>query len=268
MWPSFNPSGTLLAYTQGTSSRSTTAGDLMLARVDDQSGDAARVRLTRANPMSSGYSPTFNPKVEGGYQWIAFYSRRNYGHRVTGRPQIWVAAIDDNADPSTGVDPSHPAFWLPGQVESTENLSSFFAPKPCEDTGGLCDTDAACCGDGLCRPVGGVSQCVPPDQACALPDDGCTTDADCCEGINCVDDGSGVFTCQPPGVVCSEEGQVCQLDADCCDGAGLCVDDGAGVSRCAHGTCAELGATCGDARPCCGAPQVLCLESTCLLLEG
>ena len=108
--------------------------------------------------MSSGYAPTFNPKVEGGYQWIAFYSRRNYGHRVIGRPQIWVAAVDANADPATGADPSHPGFWLPGQVESTENLSSYFAPKPCEETGGLCDTDAGCCGDGLCRPVAGVSQ--------------------------------------------------------------------------------------------------------------
>ncbi|HEY4223255.1 MAG TPA: hypothetical protein VGO62_17980, partial [Myxococcota bacterium] len=183
-FPSFSPDGRLVAYAQGTSSRSTTPADLMLTTAADQSGDAPSVMLARANPNHSGYAPTFNPKVEGGYMWIAFYSRRDYGFHTRGlsRPQVWVAAVDANADPSTAVDPSHPGFWLPGQSEDSENLSSFFAPKPCSQTGGLCDVDAACCGDGLCRPVGGVAQCVPPALACSLTGDACSDDSTCCDG--------------------------------------------------------------------------------------
>src|SRR5581483_6239182 len=162
------------------------------------------------------------------------------------RPQVWVAAVDVNADPSTGVDPSHPAFWLPGQTESSENLTSYFAPKPCEQTGGLCNVDADCCGDGLCRPVGGVAQCVPPDAACKLTGDQCSADADCCDGLNCING-----ACEPPGFGCAQTGQLCQLDSDCCQGAGLCVDDGTGATRCENDTCSNVGDSCDANRPCC-----------------
>jgi hypothetical protein len=40
---------------------------------------------------------------------------------------IWVAAIDPNAP--AGSDPSHPAFYLPGQEESG-NYRPVFAPGP------------------------------------------------------------------------------------------------------------------------------------------
>ena len=269
-FPSFNPSGTLVAYTDSTHSRSTTPGDLWLARASDTSGDAPRVKLARANPASTAYAPTFNPKVEGGYQWIAFYSRRAYGHHTAeGWPQIWVAAVDANADPATGIDPSHPPFWLPGQAETSENLSSFFAPKPCSETGGLCDSDAACCGDGLCRPVDGVAQCVPPTEACTLTGDPCGTDGECCDGLNCVANPEAGFAlqCLPPGTVCADGGQVCQLDADCCDDAGLCVDDGTGVTRCLEGNCSHIGDTCGEDRPCCDAGTV-CSSGMCIPIGG
>ena len=265
--PSFSPDGRLVAYADGTASRSTTPADLMIATASDTSGNAPRVKLARANPTSSAYMPTFNPKVEGGYIWVAFYSRRDYGHHLRGiaRPQVWVAAVDQNAEPATALDPSHPAFWLPGQSEASENLSSFFAPKPCSDTGGLCDSDAACCGDGLCRPVGGVAQCVPPASACALTDDACSADADCCDGLNCVTTASGQ-QCEPPGTVCSAAGQVCQLDADCCTGAGLCVADATGVTRCLDGACSQAGATCDAGRACCDG--LLCASGSCIIIGG
>jgi hypothetical protein len=274
-FPSFSPDGRLIAYAEGTSSRSVTAADLMLTSSADRSGDAPRVRLDRANPGHSGYAPTFNPKVEGGYMWIAFYSRRPYGHHIPNddasyaarRPQIWVAAIDANADPATALDPSHPAFWLPGQTEESENLSSFFAPKPCSETGGLCDTDAACCGDGLCRPVNGVSQCVPPSEACTLTGDGCTADADCCDGLNCVfNPEAGTSQCLPPGAVCAAEGQLCLLDADCCDGAGLCTDDGTGTTRCLASSCGLVGDACSASRACCDGE--VCASGTCIVVGG
>jgi hypothetical protein len=266
--PSFSPDGRLVAYADGTASRSTTPADLMLASASDTSGDAPRVKLVRANPGSSAYAPTFNPKIEGGYMWVAFFSRRDYGHhlRSANRPQVWIAAVDADADPAAAVDPSHPGFWLPGQSEGSENLSSFFAPKPCAETGGLCDSDAGCCGDGLCRPVDGVAQCVPPAEACALTDDACQNDGDCCDGLNCTaDPATGASTCLPPGSVCSQGGQICQLDADCCEDAGLCVDDGAGTTRCLE-VCGEVGKPCSDNRPCCDG--TLCNEGTCLFVGG
>ena len=266
--PSFSPDGRLVAYADGIASRSTTPADLMVASAADVSGDAPRVKLVRANPASTAYGPTFNPKIEGGYMWVAFFSRRDYGHhlRGIGRPQVWIAAVDANADPASGLDPSHPGFWLPGQSEQSENLSSFFAPKPCSETGGLCESDAACCGDGLCRPVDGVAQCVPPIEACELTGDVCVADADCCDGLNCVfDAASGTQQCLPPGSVCSETGQLCQLDADCCEDAGLCVDDGTGATRCLD-NCADAGTSCSEDRPCCAG--TLCNEGTCIFIGG
>jgi hypothetical protein len=166
--------------------------------------------------------------------WIAFFSRRDYGHHIRGesRPQIWVAAVDDDADPASALDPSHPGFWLPGQLEDTDNLSSFFAPKPCSDAGGGCGSDDGCCGDLLCRPVNGVDQCVPPDQACTLPGD-----------------------------VCDVGGPV----GSCCDGAGACVDDGTGTRRCLESTCAAPGEACGAARACC---EGFCADGQCVVVGG
>ena len=131
-------------------------GELVGFLGNNGAGKSTTMRvLTTFLPASSGYAPTFNPKIEGGFMWVAFFSRRDYGHHLRGSnsPQVWIAAIDANADPTSGLDPSHPGFWLPGQSEASDNLSSFFAPKPCAETGGLCEADAGCCGDGLCRPV-------------------------------------------------------------------------------------------------------------------
>jgi Tol biopolymer transport system component len=278
-YPSFSPSGALVAYTAGPYSRSrrddvNQPGDLWLADATATPGDSGvpRVRLDSANPGGNSYFPTFNPKVEGGYRWIAFFSRRDYGHVLRGveRPQVWVAAVDENADLSTGLDPSHPAFWLPGQSADTDNLSSFFAPKPCAGSGGECSTDSGCCFDLLCRPVGDVNECVSEEEACQLQGDTCVIDADCCEGLLCAPTGeSGAFECVLPGEVCSQEGQLCELDADCCEGAGLCVDDGSGSTRCSNetpGDCSAFGEACAT-RPCCEG-QGICLDDICTSVGG
>jgi hypothetical protein len=278
-YPSFSPTGALLAYTAGPHSRSANnnvnqPGDLWLADANatpDASG-VPRVKIDRANPGGNSYLPTFNPKVEGGYRWIAFFSRRDYGHVIRGeeRPQVWVAAIDENADLSSGLDPSHPAFWLPGQSSDTDNLTSFFAPKPCAGTGGECSTDSGCCYDLLCRPVGDVNECVPEEEACQLQGDSCVADDDCCEGLLCAPAGeSGAQECVPPGEVCSQEGQLCELDADCCEGAGLCIDDGTGATRCSSetpGDCSFYGESCAS-RPCCEG-QGLCVDDVCISVGG
>jgi hypothetical protein len=278
-YPSFDPTGSLIAYTLGNHSRSalhyldgTTEyldGDLWLANATS----GQQVELSRANPGSDSYMPTFNPKIEGGYKWVAFFSRRDYGHVIQGqmRPQIWVAAVDENADPATALaDPSHPAFWLPGQDATTSNLSSYFAPKPCEGEDGTCSTDAGCCDNLLCRPgMGGQNQCVPPEEACAIPEEGCAVDGDCCDGLICVLSSEGdPPRCLPPGEVCSEDNQRCEYDADCCNPNNKCVDQGSGFTTCGvQATCSQFGGSCGDDLPCCPG-EGDCLNGLCMIVDG
>ena len=106
------------------------------------------IRLANAEgdvyPFASGdrdrhwnYEPTFAPRTSGGYAWVVFTSRRTYGNRLTGTTaevkQLWMMAIDENPQP--GVDPSHPAIWMPGQDPLTLNMRGFWALEK-DDPGG------------------------------------------------------------------------------------------------------------------------------------
>jgi hypothetical protein len=79
------------------------------------------------------FFPALSPVAAGGYFWLFFTSRRNYGNTIVSAvdvsvsKNIWVAAID--IDAPAGSDPSHPAFYLPGQEESG-NYRPVFAPAP------------------------------------------------------------------------------------------------------------------------------------------
>lgn len=83
------------------------------------------------------YEPTFAPRTSGGYAWVVFTSRRTYGNKLTGDTtlvkQLWMMAIDE--DPQPGVDPSHPAIWMPGQDPNTLNMRGFWALQK-DDPGG------------------------------------------------------------------------------------------------------------------------------------
>ena len=169
-------------------------GDLYLANADNP---GVETRLAQANgdgyPFAAGerdlhynYEPTFAPVISGGYAWVVFTSRRTYGNRLTGGKeqvkQLWVAAIDQV--PKSGEDPSHPAFWVPGQDMNTLNMRGFWAMDPCKQQGDSRSTDAECCDgqkceDGLC---GGEKQCVNEGGLCEI-------DADCCDapsGAQCL----------------------------------------------------------------------------------
>jgi hypothetical protein len=169
-------------------------GDLYLANADEP---GIEVRLANANgdgyPFAAGdrdrsynYEPTFAPVISGGYAWVVFTSRRTYGNRLTGPKdkvkQLWVVAIDQL--PKPGEDPSHPAFWVPGQDPETLNMRGFWAMDPCKQQGDMCTTDGECCNgekceDGLC---GGEKECAPEGGLCEI-------DADCCGaagGIICL----------------------------------------------------------------------------------
>lgn len=148
-FPSMSPDGKWIVYHRGAypSSLDTrfSPGDLYLAS-SEQPG--LEVRLSNANgdlyPFAAGdrdrtwnYEPTFAPRNSGGYAWIVFTSRRTYGNRLVGTKdeakQLWMMAIDEN--PTPGVDPSHPAFWMPGQDVLTLNMRGFWALEK-DDPGG------------------------------------------------------------------------------------------------------------------------------------
>ena len=100
--------------------------------------------------------------------------------------KLWVAAVDI----ATGaVDPSHPAFYLPGQELGAGNSRGFWVVVPCKANGTSCETGDECC-NGSCR-----------------------------------DNGNGALVCQdkPPGTQCVNEFEKCTVDADCCDPKQKCI---------------------------------------------
>jgi hypothetical protein len=142
--------------------------------------------LVNASGNNTSQRPKFAPVRSGGYQWIVFMSRRDYGNQLTGklRPQLWIAAIDES--PSSG-DPSHFAFYLRGQDGAQQNMQATFALPPCKQAG-----------------------------------EGCSAGTDCCDG-QCVKDQSSKYVCGMQG--CSTNGNRCNSDQDCCANTGLhCVD--------------------------------------------
>ena len=87
-----------------------------------------------ADQSSACYEPTFMPESRGGYFWLVFVSERTYGNTLVDtnpasrRKQLWVMAVDD--PPQAGQDPSHPAFWLPGQELDNHNMRGAWTLEP------------------------------------------------------------------------------------------------------------------------------------------
>ncbi len=197
-FPSFSPDSDWLLYQYGDYSRARygAAGevsgndDLYMADVAGITGPVALATASgaglEAKNQHKAYQPTVNPISVGGYTWVVFVSPRDYGNKMVSgadpttdnRKQLWVAAVDMN--PVPGKDPSHPAFWLPGQDLSTVNMSGYWALEPCHQEGMGCDEGYECC-TGFCQPDGmGSFQCVPPPGGCSKQGDACGTDGDCC----------------------------------------------------------------------------------------
>jgi hypothetical protein len=149
------------------------------------------------------YEPNVLPVAVGGYYWVLFTSRRTYGNTIAPngmmvdvqdpwgsdakpslRKKLWIAAIDvDHVDVA---DPSHPAFYLPGQELEGGNMRAFAAMAPCQPDGGACESGSDCCG-GFCRQTSAGADgtpnlvCVPPPMnQCSQTDEACVADGDCC----------------------------------------------------------------------------------------
>ncbi|HKU42206.1 MAG TPA: hypothetical protein VJR89_28805 [Polyangiales bacterium] len=168
--------------------------------LDVDSGKA--VPLNRANGLDAqgqiylpygerdahkNYIPTVSPVAAGGYFWVFFSSKRNYGSAFVADPpelrnegkKIWVTAIDINAP--AGTDPSHPAFFLPGQEIESGNIRAFAALEPCRENGTMCASGIDCC-CGFCTD--GKCACK---VECAKLDERCTTADDCCDKtLSCI----------------------------------------------------------------------------------
>jgi hypothetical protein len=206
-WPFFTPDSKSVVFFVGSSpnfasstnppQNNVAQGDLYL--VDVASGvahalDAANGLLANGStylPYAArdehlSFYPTVSPVAAGGYFWVFFTSRRNYGNVLVDpndnppSKKIWVSAITIGGTP--GIDASHAAFYLPGQELASGNIRAFATLSPCKATGQSCTSGIDCCG-GACN--GG--SCGSP-MGCSNADEKCTTTADCCggSGLQCI----------------------------------------------------------------------------------
>ena len=196
-YPSWTPDGARIAFAHGDGCRSETDH----AALYMMNGDGSNVvRLTRANGggrSDTDFQPRFSPFDAGGYFWLSFLSRRDYGNsrvgtRGTGRQQIWIAAIKKN--PAPGEDASEVAYWLPGQDTQSRNISAYWAPRACRADGEACTVGSECCG-GDCRPnaAGALVCSPPPPDRCRQRNESCSRHSDCCDPLECNNN-----VCAPP----------------------------------------------------------------------
>ncbi|MGH7296013.1 MAG: TolB family protein, partial [Polyangiaceae bacterium] len=182
-WPAFTPDSGWVVYqtdnradyatwnsASNAAGRFDAKGDLYVAQL--ASSTTARLDLVDgyasgalylpygAQEATVNYEPTVLPVAVGGYYWVVFTSRREYGNTIVtqdqedqARKKLWVAALDiDNPEhPSASAhDISHPAFYLPGQEQPAGNSRGFWALDPCQANGTDCLTGDQCC-SGFCR---------------------------------------------------------------------------------------------------------------------
>jgi len=183
-YPSFSPGSEWLAFgrpTQG--SRSIGDGNIWLS---DLTGSQVK-QLTTMSSDNRSFNPVFAPLRAGGYYWVVFISRRDYGNRLVGanRQQLWIGAV---TDPPSAADPSNPPFYLRGQEDCGKSENAYFALEPCKQLG-----------------------------------EACTSGVDCCDGTCIKDEGSSGYVCGTPQE-CAQDGNACTVDADCCNSLATCLD--------------------------------------------
>lgn len=156
------------------------------------------------------FEPSVAPIASGGYAWMVFTSRRSYGNVATLPPwdsdprkvdltstpttkKLWIAAVDLDVDTPelprpVGPDPSHPAFYLPGQELLAGNARGFWVVDPCRADGKGCETGVECC-SGVCQKdaQSGKLTCGPKTNDCVEVFGRCDSAADCCDvALACV----------------------------------------------------------------------------------
>jgi hypothetical protein len=141
-YPSVLPDEKNLIFQRGDHARSSNSGGVVLysaelAVVSLHGGpvrtlEAASSGGTSTRDARSAFQPAAPIATSGRYDFVAFVSLRDYGTRLVRqlRRQIWVTAVDHDL---AAADPSHPAFWLPGQDPlSTQMMPGWAAAPPGE----------------------------------------------------------------------------------------------------------------------------------------
>ena len=182
------------------------------------------------------YLPAINPTQAGGFNWVVFTSRRMYGNQAYANPwdadpnqtcstcvttagalqycnysgqsctigtncsaatptkKLWVAALDGTYTP--GTDPSHPAFYLPGQELAAGNSNGYWVNSACGAVGSTCSSNDDCCGGSGASPTNvckittapSTKTCQAVGGACVAAGAVCNTagsPGDCCNGLSC-----------------------------------------------------------------------------------
>jgi hypothetical protein len=201
-----------LPQATGTPNYHTTNGAFTINQADSCGSTAA---VTGVNDYQLNYLPAMAPTSAGGYNWVVFTSRRMYGNIADNDPwdaepgpsgcggspctcssgvpptkKLWVAAINGTFTP--GTDPSHPAFYLPGQELKAGNSDGFWVNSACVNVGAACSSNDDCCGGTGMTPTTRCDAATDKCQtisACKGPAVACTTTADCCTGLICAGTG-------------------------------------------------------------------------------
>jgi hypothetical protein len=118
--------------------------------------------------------------------------------------KLWIAAIDGTVTP--GTDPSHPAFYFPGQELKAGNSDGYWVNSACVDLDGACSSDDDCC---LATGANPTRECrvtssstVPPTKlcknrsSCSMIGGACNATTPCCSGM--CPAGGGVCVLEPP----------------------------------------------------------------------
>ncbi len=194
-YPTWSPDSKYIAFQRSAQARTRGAlGEVWLVGADGSAPQSlSNLNGTTYLPSpqnQASYQPTFLPVAVGGYFWVVFESERTYGvtlpdtNPTTRRKQLWVAAID--ASPGAS-DPSHPAFWLPGQELGNQNMRGAWSLDPCKADGEDCSAGFECC-NGFCvlDPDTNTYTCGE-QEGCSPDGSACQTASDCCEvGAECI----------------------------------------------------------------------------------
>lgn len=139
-----------------------------------------RVRTSRVLGWTTGRARCGKAKSKlRRYFWAFFDTRRNFGNLGL-QHQLWGFALDIQPAGRYVADPSHPPFYLPGQMFGVPNDRAFAALDACRPDGEACTSGLDCC-PGACNPSG---ICAPPTRECADTDERCELSADCCHSEN------------------------------------------------------------------------------------
>ncbi len=188
-YPSWTPDSRHLAFAHGPDGRSETGQSALYAMGADGSHVVRLDRAMGSVTATDSFQPRFSPFDQGGYFWLSFLSRRDYGNESVGTrgrayQQIWVVAIRKDAL-DADADPSMVPYWLPGQATTSRNIAAYWAPRACRPDGESCSVGTECCGGECVPPAGGGAPVCspPPPERCHREGETCSSDADCCGGM-------------------------------------------------------------------------------------